>query len=420
MSNEILSVLEYMEKEKGIGRDEMIATISSSIKNAATKGVHAGQEIRVEISPRTGTLKAFSVLNVVDSVTDQETEIHLDAARKLKKDVALGEVIEKEIDPGYLGRIAAQTARQAIMQRIRQFEKDRIYDDYKDQVGQLVTGVVRRRERSNIIVDLGKAEAILPQRERIPEEEYGPGDRIRCLLLKIEMGNRGPDIILSRSNINFVRRLLDLEVAEIADGTVSIVNMVREPGYRTKIAVDTSDPKVDPVGACVGTRGARVKSIVRELGGEKIDIIHHYDDVEEMLDEALKPAIPRNVQIDEKNRRIYFEVAEDDLKITIGKKGQNARLTSRLLGWRLDIAKEEKKITDMDELVARASSTFSKIDGITEEMANILVEEGVNSLAVFQSGVELEDLIKWFDITEEQAQHILKGVQEAIEGNLSS
>ena len=298
MSHEILSVLEYMEKEKGIDRADMIEAISSAIAAAAQKGIAAGQDIRVEINPKTGALKAWSSLNVVDSVGDAELEIHIEKARAIQPDVEIGGAIEKEIDPAYLGRIAAQTARQAIMQRIRQFEKDRIYDDYKDTVGDIVTGIVRRRERGDLIIDLGKAEAILPPRERVQGEDYAPGESIRCLLLKIEQTNRGPDIILSRSNINFVRRLFELEVTEIADGTVTIEAMAREAGYRTKIAVNSSDPKVDPVGACVGARGARVKTIVRELGGEKIDIIRYHSDPIQLLEEALSACDPEKHQGD--------------------------------------------------------------------------------------------------------------------------
>jgi len=207
MSNEILSVLEYMEKEKGISRPDMIEAISSAIAGAAQRGIGAGREIRVVINPKTGSLKAWTVLKVVDSVGDDAQEIHVEKAQAIRPDAQIGETIEKEVDPAFLGRIAAQTARQAIMQRIRQFEKDRIYDDYKDTVGDIVTGTVRRRERGDLIVDLGKAEAILPPRERVPGEDYAPGETIRCLLLKIEQTNRGPEIILYRSNINFVRRL---------------------------------------------------------------------------------------------------------------------------------------------------------------------------------------------------------------------
>ncbi|NBB80821.1 MAG: transcription termination/antitermination protein NusA [Verrucomicrobia bacterium] len=392
MSHEILSVLEYMEKEKGIRRPDMIEAISGAIASAAQKGVSAGRDIRVEINPKTGALKAWSLLQVVDSVSDASLEIHVEKARQIKPEAQIGETIEKEVDPAFLGRIAAQTARQAIMQRIRQFEKDRIYDDYKDTVGDIVTGTVRRRERGDLIVDLGKAEAILPPRERVQGEDYAPGESIRCLLLKIEQTNRGPDIILSRSNINFVRRLFEVEVTEIADGTVTIEAMAREPGYRTKIAVNSSDPKVDPVGACVGARGARVKTIVRELGGEKIDIIRFYSNPLQLLEEALKPAVPKNIKVNEVERRIHFEVAEDDLSIAIGRRGFNAKLTSRLLGWKLDIGKEEKEAVGFDEKVAKAVEGLNAITGLDPEVASRLVSAGFASPEVFE-GVTATDLV---------------------------
>lgn len=408
MSHEILSVLEYMEKEKGISRPDMIEAISTAIASAAQRGVGAGQDIRVEINPKTGSLKAWTVLQVVDSVGDDDLEIHVEKARRTNPDVQIGETVEQEIDPTYLGRIAAQTARQAIMQRIRQFEKDRIYDDYKDTVGDIVTGTVRRRERGDLVVDLGKAEAILPPRERVSGEDYAPGESIRCLLLKIEQTNRGPDIILSRSNLNFVRRLFELEVTEIADGTVSIEAMAREPGYRTKIAVNSSDPKVDPVGACVGARGARVKTIVRELGGEKIDIIRYYQDPLQLLEEALKPAVPKNINVNEGDRRIHFEVAEDDLSIAIGRRGFNAKLTSRLLGWKLDIGKEEKEAVGFDEKVAKAVQGLNAISGLDPEVASRLVAIGFASPEVFE-GVEADDLID-AGFTPEEATDVISKV----------
>lgn len=409
MSNEILSVLEYMEKEKGISRTDMIEAISSAIAGAAQRGVGAGREIRVEINPKSGSLKAWTVLKVVDSVGDDALEIHVEKARAIRPEAQIGETIEKEIDPAFLGRIAAQTARQAIMQRIRQFEKDRIYDDYKDTVGDIVTGTVRRRERGDLIVDLGKAEAILPPRERVPGEDYAPGETIRCLLLKIEQTNRGPEIILSRSNINFVRRLFEVEVTEIADGTVTIEAMAREPGYRSKIAVNSSDPKVDPVGACVGARGARVKTIVRELGGEKIDIIRYFSDPLALLEEALKPAVPRNVKVNEADRRIHFQVAEDDLSIAIGRKGFNAKLTSRLLGWKLDIGKEEKEAVGFDEKVAKAAAGLAAIPGLDPALAARLVSSGFASPEVFE-GVEAEDLVG-LGFTEAEAADVLSKVE---------
>jgi len=411
MSSEILSVLEYMEKEKGINREDMIATISSAIRNAALKGINAGQELKVEINPRNGALQAWSILKVVDSVGDPATEIHIEKAHLYNKEARVGDYIEKEIDPAYLGRIAAQTARQAIMQRIRQFEKERIYDDYKDSVGDIVTGTVRRRERGDLIVDLGKAEAILPPRERVPGEDYSPGERIRCLLLAIETTPRGPELILSRSSINFVRRLFELEVAEIADGTVTLQGMAREPGYRTKVAVDTSDSKVDPVGACVGARGARVKSIVRELGGEKIDIIRYYPDAQRLLEEAIKPAVPRNIHIDETQHRIYFEVSEADLSVAIGRRGQNAKLTSRLLGWRLDIGKEKPQVQGYNEKRETAIRALQERIGVSIEKTAKLVDNGFSTFEAFE-GVDADDLIG-FGLSEEEAATVIAKLSDS-------
>jgi len=389
MSSEILTVLEYMEKERGIARADMIAAIVNAIKSAALKGVNSGQDIKIEINPRNGQLKAWALLKVVDSVSDPKVEIHVEKAQVLKAGVVVGDVIEKEINPSELGRIAAQTARQAVMQKLRQFEKERIYDDFKDMVGNIVTGTVRRKERNDIFVDLGKSEAVLPGREQVPGEEYQPGDRIRCLLLAIESSPRGPELVLSRGSPKFVRRLFEVEVGEIADGTVKIEAFAREPGYRTKIAVTSTDPKVDPVGACVGARGARVKTIVRELNGEKVDIINWFSDPKQMVLEALKPAVPREIVLDERSKRILLRVATDDLAIAIGKKGQNARLTSRLIGWRIDI--EEFKVEAVDPRSQAIGSLVSSF-GLDKPVAERLVAIGINSPAAFE-GVGAEDLV---------------------------
>src|SRR6185295_5888457 len=368
MSSEILSVLEYMEKEKGIPRADMISTIANALKTAAQKGVNSGQELKIDINPKNGQLHAWSVVKVVDSVSNPKTEIHVEKAQAVKPGAVIGEMIEKEVDPSSLGRIAAQTARQAVMQRLRQFEKDRIYDDFKDQVGNIVTGTVRRRERNDLFVDLGKAEAVMPGKEQVPGEEYQPGERIRCLLMEIEA-------------------------------------FAREPGYRTKIAVTSTDSKVDPVGACVGARGARVKTIVRELGGEKIDIIKYYADPREMIIEALKPAVPREITLDDKNHRILLKVATDDLAVAIGRKGQNARLTSRLVGWRLDI--EEFKAVGADP-EGDAKRKLVATLGIPEATALRLVKAGFVSLELFE-GVEAGDL-EGSGFTPEEATDIITRV----------
>jgi len=377
-----------MEREKGIKREDMISAIAFAVKNAAQKGVNSGQDLKVEIDPKTGALSAWALLTVVDFVADPAREIHIDKAKKKKSDAVLGDVIENEVDPAYLGRIAAQTARQAIMQRIRQFEKDRIYDEYKSSIGDIVSGTVRRRDRGNLTVDLGKVEAILPIREQIPGESYAPGERIRCLLLSIDSTARGPELLLSRSNIKFVQRLFELEVTEIADGTVIIEKIVREAGYRTKMCVQTSNPKVDPVGACVGARGARVKAIVRELGGEKIDIVRYFEDPLQMLEEAIKPAVPKNVTIDKINQRISFEVPVEDLSIAIGRRGQNAKLTSKLLGWRLDIGKVEDNAQGFEHRLQRAVEGIHQIPGISDDQAQQLVSSGITTPEAFE-GVTL-------------------------------
>ena len=415
MSHEILSVLEYMEKEKGIARDAMIQAIASAIASAAQKSINTTNEIRVEINPKSGALKAWNQLEVVDSVSDSQREIHIDKARQVDSEATVGGLIETEVDPAFLGRIAAQAARQAILQRIRQFEKDRIFDDFKDTVGDVVTGTVRRRERGDLLIDLGKAEAILPARERIAGEDYAPGESIRCLLLRIEQSNRGPEIILSRSNINFVRRLFDVEVTEISDGTVKIEAMAREAGYRTKIAVSSTDPKVDPVGACVGSRGTRVKTIVRELGGEKIDIIRYDSDPIRLLEEALKPAVPKDIDLNEAEHRIHFNVIEDDLCIAIGRKGLNAKLTSRLLGWKLDIGKKETEAVGFSQKVAKAVEGINLIPGIEPDIAERLVAIGLVSADAFE-GVSSSDLLD-AGFSEEEATNVLAKVQNYLESN---
>ena len=391
MSNEILSVLEYLEKEKGIPRKDMIETIISSIKGANDKGINAGQELKITIDPRTGKLEAWALLHVVDSVSDPLKEIHVKAAGLHKRDVKVGEILEKPIDASSLGRIAAQQFRQAVMQRVRQHEKERIFQDFKDQIGDIVTGTVRRKERGDVVVELGKAEALMPKREGVPGEEYQPGDRVRALLLNIETTPRGPEIILSRAHPNFVKRMLELEVTELNDGTIFIAAMAREAGFRTKIAVDSRDPKVDPVGACVGARGARIRNIVKELAGEKVDVIRWHAEPLEMLREAIKPAQPRNVRMDDNDRRIYFEVAEEDLAIAIGRKGTNAKLTSRLMGWKLDIGKETK-VGSFEAKSSKATDSLAHIPGISGDLASRLVAKGFTSIEVFDD-VTAEDLV---------------------------
>ena len=410
-SSEILAILEYMEKEKQISRADMIESISSAIRNAASKGAQAGYNLKIEINPKTGALKSWALLTVTDSVADPATEIHIDKAKLYLDNPHIGDVVEREIDLSNLGRIAAKNVYQSIIQKVRQFEKDRIFDEYKGDVGNIVTGVVRRREKGTTIVDLGKAEALLPRRESVPGEDYAQGERIRCLLLEIETTPRGPEIILSRASYKFVKKLFEREVSEIADGSVKIEAMAREPGYRTKIAVSSSDSRIDPVGACVGAGGSRVKSIVRELGGEKIDVIKFSPNPQTLLEECIKPAVAKNVKVDARERKISFEVSEPDLSIVIGKRGSNAKLTSRLLGWKLEIAKEESGEVGIREKVAQAAGSLGQIlPNLTEQQAAILANNGINSSDAFE-GVELSDLVG-MGFSEDEAASILAQIGE--------
>lgn len=408
MNNEIISVFEYMEKEKGIGRELLIPVICEAMKSASERGVNAGQNLKIEIDPRTGDIRAWALMTVVDSVSDPLTEIHIKKAELYTSAPQLGEVVEKEINPGSLGRIAAQMVQQSIMQWVRSFEKERLYDEYKNQVGQIVSGTIHRRERGDLIVELGKAEATLPSRERPYNEDFQVGDHVTALLQRIDATPRGPEIILSRSDPNFVRRMLEREVTEISDGSVQIVAIARDAGNRTKIAVDAEDPKIDPVGACVGSRGTRVRNLVKELNNEKIDIIRYSADPETMLREAIKPAVPRNIEIDYERHSIYFEVTSEDMSIALGRRGQNAKLTSKLLGWRLQIDKVSKPGSKIDDKREAAVREFTKV-GVPGEMASRLVDAGFSGLSLFDEA-GIEDDLQDAGFSAEEAKFIVMTV----------
>ena len=332
MNAEFLAVLEYWEKEKGISRETLIAAVNEALITAAKKAVGAARELRCEINPKSGEIKAFAKLIVVDIVQSKHDEISRFDARRIKDDANLGDEIEIEVTPTGFGRVAAQFAKQALMMQVRRAEKNLIYTEFKDRTGDIVSGVVRRFERSDVIVDLGRYEAIMPNRERVPIEEYTLGERIRCFVKAVEETVRGPEIILSRSDPQFVIRLFQLEVSEIGDGTVEIKGIAREPGFRTKLAVHSRDPRVDPVGACVGLRGQRVKNIVRELNNEKVDIIRWDADIRVLVTNALAPARIKSISVDEAKKQARVLVNEDQLSLTIGKRGQNARLTVTITG----------------------------------------------------------------------------------------
>ncbi len=380
MNAEFLAVLDYWEKEKGISKDVLVGAVNEALVTAAKKAVGPARELRCVIDPKSGDIKAFAKLVVVDRVQNVHDEISQIDARRIKRDAEVGEEIEKEVTPTNFGRIAAQYAKQALMQQVRRAEKQLIYDEFKDRTGDIVSGVVRRFERSDVIVDLGRYEALMPNRERVPTEEYQPGERIRAYVKAVEETAHGPEIILSRATPDFVIKLFRLEVSEINDGTVEIKAIAREPGFRTKLAVWSRDEKVDPVGACVGLRGQRVKNIVRELNNEKVDIIKWDTNIRTFVTNALQPAQLKNFEIDESARRIKVIVSEDQLSLAIGKRGQNARLTQKLTGWSVDIVAEEVQTLGFEEKVAQAVNAMAEIPGIDKAAADALVHAGFLSL----------------------------------------
>lgn len=413
MSNELLTMLEYLERERGIQRDTLLQAMQEAIIKAAGKGFGGyTRELRVEISPKTGKIRGVANVLVVEKVTNPQEEMLLARAKVIKPDVQPGDTIEVEVEPAAFGRIAAGVARNAIMSSIRRVEKERIYEEFKDRAGDIVSGTVRRFVRSDVIIDLGKFEAVMPQRERVITEDYSVGDRLRAYVVAVENGKDGPQIVLSRSHPNFVRKLFQLEVSEIADGTVELKGIAREAGIRTKVAVASSDSKVDPVGACVGMRGARVKNIVRELNNEKVDIIKWSDDPKEFVVEALKPAKIKSIEIDEAGKRVKVTVDEDQLSIAIGKKGQNARLTAKLTGWEVDIAKDATKEQAFENQVTVATQLFKAQLGLDDETAGRLVNGGILSPHdLIAGGVEAADLVGMLGVDEARAAEILEKAQ---------
>jgi N utilization substance protein A len=391
MNGELIAGIEYLEREKGIDKEVLMGAIESAILSASKKSIGPARDVRVAIERKTGDIKAFAKVTVVERVRAPHDEISLNKAREIKPDAQLEEVIEIEVTPKDFGRIAAQTAKQAMLQKIRQAEKDKVYEEYKDRIGDIVSGTVRRFERSDVIVDLGRAEALLPHKERVPTEEYQPGDRIRTYLTTIENTGHGPEIILSRSHPNFVKRLFELEVSEIADKTVEIKAIAREAGYRTKLAVVSHDEKVDPVGACVGMRGMRVKNIVRELNGEKIDIIRWDKEMKTFVGNALSPAKLKNIQVFPPEQRVLVTVDEDQLSLAIGKKGQNVRLTNKLTGWKIDIEKSASAAIGMDEKIKQAVDSLVTLPGVTRELADKLVHHGFTGMEGIVAA-EVDDL----------------------------
>ncbi|MBI5038920.1 MAG: transcription termination/antitermination protein NusA [Nitrospirae bacterium] len=374
MNRELISVIEQISREKGINSDTIISAVKSALQVAAKKCFGASDNIQVEIDPKSGEIQVILIKKIVEEVTNPKEEISLEEAKKIDAEAELGDEIGALIEVGDFGRIAAQTAKQVIFQKVREAEWDTIYKDFRNRQGDIVHGVILGQENRNYIVDLGKTEALLPHKEQIPRETFRRGDRIRGYLCEVKPSAKGPQLILSRSHPEFVGKLFAIEVPEIYEKIVAIKSVVREPGDRTKIAVYSKDPSVDPVGACVGMKGSRVQAVVRELRGEKIDIIPWSEDPRVFIAEALSPAVVERVGIDEEEKSALVVVSEQQLSLAIGKKGQNVRLAAKLTNWKIDIINEteyekkraKEKESAIDQSMAREISSGTNIEGNTE------------------------------------------------------
>ncbi|MCR4430555.1 MAG: transcription termination factor NusA [Tepidanaerobacteraceae bacterium] len=343
MNIDFIEAIEQLEKEKGISKDILLEALEASLISAYKKNYGSAQNVSVNIDRDTGEVKVFSRKTVTDDVKDPLLEIDLEEALAMEPTAKIGDVISIEVTPKKFGRIAAQTAKQVVMQRIREAERNIIYEEFSGRETDIVTGVVQRFDKKNIIIDLGKIEVILPPNEQIPTENYKQGDRIKVYILEVKKTTKGPQITVSRSHPGLVKRLFELEVPEIFDGIVEIKGIAREAGSRTKIAVYSKNDNVDPVGSCVGPKGTRVQAIVEELKGEKIDIIKWDKNISNYISNSLSPARVTEVTIEESSKLARVTVPENQLSLAIGKEGQNARLAAKLTGWKIDIKSEDKR-----------------------------------------------------------------------------
>lgn len=342
MSSELIRALDQLEKERGIEKEVLVEAIEAALVSAYKKNFGSSQEVRISIDRDTGEVKVFALKRVTAIPKDENSEISLEEARKMDNRYEEEDLAEIEVTPRKFGRIAAQTAKNVVLQRIREAERNLIFEEYFNKEGDIVTGIIQRNERRNIVIDLGKAEAVMMPSEQTPGEEYRFNDRVKTYIVEVKKTTKGPQILVSRTHPGLVKRLFELEVPEIHDGTVEIKSISREAGSRTKIAVYSRDPNVDPIGACVGQRGTRVQAIVDELRGEKIDIIKWSSDPEEYISSSLSPAKVVRVDIDEDTRTARVIVPDFQLSLAIGKEGQNARLAARLTGWKIDIKSESQ------------------------------------------------------------------------------
>ncbi|MEE9566227.1 MAG: transcription termination factor NusA [Desulfobacteria bacterium] len=408
--SDIGRVIEQVSRDRGIDKEILVKTLEEALGSAARKKFGTKVDIEVRYDEERGEIEVFQFKDVVEKVTEPDLEIDLEEGRKLDSGCQVGDSIGTKMDTTTFGRIAAQSAKQVIIQKMKDAERDVIYESFINRKGEIINGIVQRIDRRDIIVNLGRTEAILPVREQIHRETYRRGDRIRAYILDVLHESRGPQIILSRSHPQFLVALFNTEVPEVSEDIVSIVNAAREPGSRAKIAVTSNDSDIDPVGACVGMKGTRVQSVVHELKGEKIDIIPWRSDPAKFVCNALSPAEVSRVVIDEANRSMEVIVPDEYLSVAIGKRGQNVRLASKLTGWSIDVRSE----TTYSAAMRSSYDSLMSLPGIGASTADALYEQGFYSIEEL-ANASVEELVQIKGISDKKAQALLESAGQALE-----
>lgn len=426
MSSELFHTIEQIGREKGIDPETIIQAVEEAYAAASRKYYHSKEDFGARFDRESGCFVVFSRQTVVgeEDYEDPVTQLTLEEGRKLRADAEVGTVFEtvKEDAAAPLTRIAAQAAKQVIYQKVKEAERELVWREYGDRIGDLLTGQAKRFDRGDMIVDLGRTEAVIPRREQSRAEHYNPGDRIRAVLVNVERQGKGPQLTLSRASEMLVRKLFEMEVPEIYDGTVSIVSVARDAGERSKVAVRSKERDVDPVGACVGMKGSRVQAVIRELRGEKIDIVQYDDDSAQYVRSALSPATINRVTVrDYESREMEVIVSEDQLSLAIGKRGQNVRLATKLVGWRLDIKSEAEKKAEVEaemERMAAASRELSSLPGVGPAVASRLLDAGFRNIEEILLA-SLDDLTSIEGISEDEAIAIHDAAEEALEARMA-
>lgn len=410
MISDLSRMIDQVSREKGVEREVLISSLEEAVKAAARKKYGPEYDLEVNYNEELGEIEVFEFKEVVEEVTSEKVQVSLEEGRKMDPEVEVGDSLGIKMDTDEFGRIAAQSAKQVIMQRLKEAERDIVYDDFKNRQGEIINGIVQRFDRGSIIVNLGRTEGELPAREQIPRESYKQGDRVRAYILEIKHFSRGPQVILSRTHPNFVSSLFENEVPEISEGIVQIIQVARDPGGRSKIAVTSKDPDVDPVGACVGMKGSRVQAVVQELRGEKIDIVTWDPDAAKFICNALAPAEVVRVIVDEDNHAMEVVVPDDQLPLAIGKRGQNVRLASRLTGWRLDVSGE----TDYNKKLKEGYQSLLDLPGVGAKRATDLYDEGFRSVEDIAEA-SVEDLVSVHGLGRERAKKLIEDAMQYLE-----